>query len=539
MRFALLWPGILLGAIGLGGCAAKEASALNNPTGEAGSDTGTTSGIDATIAFEGPSSLEAAPAEVRELSIVTYPPAPYDIYFTLIDAPSDASLDASYHLSDADGRASVKLHAPGMPATFTVRAAIKDGPSAELSVSVTKTGTGSVRVIPEYDGDRPVESWVASIVSGTTCDDLGDVLPGEPQGALVAIAPDGDSPVIQSVPVGPKLAVTVRAGHYAWGCIDSAGIPAGTTTKVKVHVVDVPAALDRTDLAVTFAFNPKEPYGTLLMDARAKFLGALFPPETPEPVTLLDTMGLLAPDPAAFSASRESLGWDAVTADHFTTLPQPIAARTGSLIDSGLELSPPELTGQLTAIDGVEGKAIFFTSTVAGLDAESAGAPLAHLMSWTSQPNDQVVLSGSIFWVPSRFIGAACRAGAEDEVGAPIEMAEILASAAACDGLAASFGGLDGCDATCLEDLCRAALAERWLLALDASAVDDTACTTSITASGKVSVDDTAMPIALSGTWLGQVSDGVTTATAEGAVTGVIPDQDMPQDPPAGDPPPQ
>src|SRR6185436_10831536 len=129
----------------------------------------------------------------------------------------------------------VKLHAPSAPASFVLRARIKDGPVADLAVSVSKLGVGTLEVIPEYDGPREVTEWVASVVAGTTCDAIKAKLPGELEGALVAVSPAQAYPVIQSVPVGPKLAVTVRAGHFAWGCADAHDIAAGASTEVKIH----------------------------------------------------------------------------------------------------------------------------------------------------------------------------------------------------------------------------------------------------------------------------------------------------------------
>lgn len=536
MRFASVWIGALLGSLLLAGCSADEAGYPEDPVGGSGGGGGAPS-VDATLAFEGPSPIDVAPGEVRELTVVASPPAEYEMYFTLLDAPSDTSLDASHLFAEGDGRATVKLHAPGAPASFTVRATIKDGPSAALLVSVSKQGIGTIEVTPVYDGQRPVESWVASVVAGTTCDALAAQLPGEPVGALVAVSPALEKPVIQSVPVGPTLAVAVRAGHYAWGCGDTAGILAGSTTKVKVHVVDVPPALDRTELDLTLAYTPGAPYSTLLESARASFLGAFLQPGVAEPTALLDAMSTLAVDPGVFAVARGVLGWDTLAEAHFAQLPAPLGEHMATWIDAGLSLGPPEITGQLTAIPGVPGKAILTAGTIGGLDAKAAGSPAAHLMSWTSQPGDQVVLSGSLYWMPSRFIGAACRAGAENEVGAPASMGEVIAAAVGCDDLAGALGGSNDCDTVCLADLCRTTVESWWLSALDASAWDGTVGTIEIKASGKLEVDDIATPISLTGMWIGHVSDGTTTAEVEGLVSGALPEPEVPEDPPAGDPP--
>ena len=74
--------------------------------------------------------------------------------------------------------------------------------------------------------------WTASVVVIASCADLAATLPEEPAGALTATAPASGMPVIpENAPVGPNLAVVVRAGHFAWGCADTAApTPGGTMT---------------------------------------------------------------------------------------------------------------------------------------------------------------------------------------------------------------------------------------------------------------------------------------------------------------------
>ncbi|MEZ4308813.1 MAG: hypothetical protein R3F14_12305 [Polyangiaceae bacterium] len=531
MFFASLRPYALLGCLVAlaGGCSAAGIEKSEPTNLDDGSGGSTSTLIDATIDFEGPAEIEVAPGETRELTVVTSPPASYEMYFALLDAPSDASLDASHVFTAGDGVSTLKLRAPSTPATFAVRAWIKDGPSTELTVSVNKQGVGTLQVIPVYDGQREVTEWVASVISGTTCQALAGQLPGEPSGALVAVSEAPEAPVVQSVPVGPKLAVTVRAGHYAWGCDDAGDIAAGATTKVKIHVVDVPPALDETHLAVSLAYTPEPAgYAALLDNARGDFIEGFVPPYETEPEALLNAMSALAIDPAAFAQSREALGWDALAAAHFASLPVSLTGRMNGWISAGLAASPPELTGTLTALDGVSGKALLLTGAIAGAEADAVGAPAAHIVSWTSAPNDNVFLKGSLYWLPSRFVGDACRAGAEAELG-PIEsMVDALTAEAQCTALAYNLGGFPGCDAGCLTDLCRAAVDMRWQSALDASAWAGTVGTIDIGASGKLQVDDTASPVAFTGTWLGKVSDGKITATVEGLVTGTLPPPEAP-----------
>lgn len=538
MRFSFGWTGALLGSALLAGCAQDLPEPM--PSGDSTKQT-TTATIDATLAFDGPASIEVSPGENRAISVGALPAASYEIDFALIDAPSNASLDAAYVVTANDGRATVTLHAPDTPSTFTLRAWIPDGPATELSISVNKTGVGSVQVIPDYGGPRPVDEWVASAVAGSSCSDLTGQLPGEPKGAFVATAPVMQNPLIQSVPVGPKVAVAVRAGHYAWGCTDVADLAAGGTKDVKVHVVDVPPALDKTSLDVTLTYTPAAAaYSGILTSAKKTFLDALLPPYISSGSTLLDTMASLSMDPVAFAAARDANGWDVVADAHFAGLPLDLRARMEEWIGLGFGAASPVVSGQLAAIEGVEGKAVFIAQTIGGLSADAAGAPPVHLVSWMSQPNDKVVLSGTLYWLPSRFIGAACNVGATADLGIDAPMADALSKAAACSDLAPLLVGLDGCGPACISDLCHDALAARWVAAEDASAAEGTVGTIDIDATGQIKVDDVALPIALQGDWLGDVSDGTLSAQATGTISGILSmaDQGAPQDP-AGDPPPQ
>ncbi|MBK8253237.1 MAG: hypothetical protein IPK82_11300 [Polyangiaceae bacterium] len=537
MRFAFLWAGALLGSLAWFGCSAAELEYTSGGGGEA--DNVDPETIDAVIKFDGASTIDLAPGEFRELTVLTSPAKPYEMYFALLNAPGDASLDASHLFADNDGRAVVNLHAPNAPSMFSVRAWIKNGPLAEITVNVSKQGIGVVEVVPSYGGSRPVTEWVGSVIAGASCAELADQLPGEPNGALVAVAPAPENPVVQSVPVGPKLAVAVRAGHYAWGCADAYNINAGTSTKIKVHVVDVPAALDQTNLNISLITSSQwQKSSGVVENAVAEFSDGFTPPMQSEAAALLGVMELFAPDPQAFATARYDLAWDEVADAHFAALSKPLAEQMYTWINAGLAADTPALQGRLQAIDDAPGKALFLMDSIGGLNADAAGAPDAHIVSWKSAPNDNVFLSGTLFWLPSRFVAAACRTGAELEIGAPVAMADLLSTHAACAELSVSMVGYEGCDADCLKAMCTSALGFMWESAANASAYSGTIGTIDIGASGKLTVDDVAAPVTLEGSWIGTVSDGFVDVSIEGAVSGEVVETDPGGgDPPADDPP--
>lgn len=539
MRFASLWAGAFLGSLALFGCSAAELE--THTTGGGGeADLVDPEKVDALIKFDGESTIDLAPGEFHKLTVLTSPPKPYEMYFALLNAPGDASLDASHLFAGDDGSAVVTLHAPNAPSIFTVRAWIKNGPAVEMTVNVSKQGIGVVEIVPTYDGSRPVTEWVGSVIPGASCDALIDQLPGEPNGALVAVAPSPENPIVQSVPVGPKLAVAVRAGHYAWGCADAYNIDAGASTKIKVHVVDVPAALDQTHLNVSLTTSSQwQKSSGVMKNALAEFNAGFTSPMQTEAMALLGVMQLFAADPLAFATARYDLGWDAVAEAHFAGLEKSLAAQMYTWTDAGLAADTPALQGRLQAIEDAPGKALFLMDSIGGLNADAAGAPEAHIVSWKSAPNDNVFLNGTVFWLPSRFVAAACRAGAELEIGAPgVAMADILSTHAACAELSVSMVGYEGCDADCLKSMCTSALGSMWESAANASAYSGTIGTLELSASGKVTVDDVAAPVTLEGTWIGTVSDGFTDVSIEGAVSGQVIETDPSGgDPPADDPP--
>jgi hypothetical protein len=503
MRFSwlILLP-LVLGAAAPGvACSQRAAFDLEDPPGVPGPD--------ATLAFDDEGTLELAPGALRDVGVTGSPPASYEVRFSLVGEAAGAFLDRTTVVADARGRASVELHAPSLASTFRLRATIKDGPSAEIGVAVSDKGFGTVRVVPLYEGHREVTEWIASVKAGTTCADIAAALPGEPEGALVASAPPDEPVVVKSAPVGPNLAVAIHAGQAAWGCADVADLQAGATRDVKVKVKDGPIDLAATSLDLTLAFTPTGEVSQLLAATTDRVVEALLPAGA-EASTLLDAMELAAPpeQAPAFEEQRSLGQWDAAVAGHLGSLPVPLREACSGWADLGLSQQPSEITGYLGAISDVPGQAFLEVTAFGAIDAEDAGLPPEHLMSWTAEPGDVLRLVGDLFWIPSRFVGAAAWQGASAELPGAGSMGEALAEAAQCQALGAALGGYPGCDAACLGDLCAAALGERWQMALDASALAGLVGGIAVSASGAATVDEDASPIGWSAAWLGVLSDG-------------------------------
>jgi hypothetical protein len=486
----------------------------------------------ALIRFEQEGTITLAPGELRSIVVIASPEATYDVRFAVVgDAPLDGWIESAAVKSSADGRATMVLHAPGQPTTFHLRASILlenglAGPSAETSVAVSAQGFGTVRVLPQYAGKRKVETWTASVAARTTCADLAAILPGELAGSLTAKAPFGEAPLVLNAPVGPNLAVTVRAGHYGWGCADTTDLEADGMLDVKVTIVDKPIDLDATDLDLALTYEPDvADYSALLGDASALFREAFLPKAMTESDLLLTAMGEATPSDQAtvFESARASLGWNDLAAQHFAGLGASVGDRCTKWISAGAALQSPVIQAHLAAKPGAPGAAMVNVLRIGSVDAASAGVPAASPFAWTADPDDTLILGGTVIWQPTRYLGTAALAGAKVAQPTAQTIQDVLAQAADCTGLAEKLEGFGLCDTGCVAALCVKALDDRWSLGLAASSDAGQLGHLAITASGPAQLDDAAKVRGFKGIWLGTVSAGAESAKVKGSFEGTPP----------------
>ncbi|MBI4955452.1 MAG: hypothetical protein HY908_25745 [Myxococcales bacterium] len=507
-----------LGLIALGLASLVPACGASNAELLVIDDTGVP-GPNATIAFDEEGTLTLAPGEVVAVTVHTSPPAPYEIAFFLKGAALDASLGATVVVAAPDGSATVQLKAPNAATSFALRAKIKDGPAVDLLVAVSDKGFGTLHVVPVYEGQRETREWVASVASGTSCAALAAIMPEDPEGALTAVAEPPDPLLVPDVPVGPTLAVFVRGGHYMWGCSDVPSLGAGTTLDVAVPIVPKPLDLSATLLDVDLAFAPDPgPWNAMLEGALAASLDALLAPGPTDAYALVVAMKERSPDPAAFLAAAQVGGWFTLLATHFAQNGIDLRAFVTTHALAGLGSAPPLVSGELSSV-GADGVALFTLGALGPVSADEGGIPADYLVSWSADSFDDVNLGGTLFWLPSRLVAVA----AEHALPPATSMANALASEVECATVASLLAGYGACDAGCLQLLCEDALAERWLHARDVSAVAGQIGTIALQALGLAEFDDVAAITAFSGSWVGQVSDGVSVAQVSGAASGVKP----------------
>jgi hypothetical protein len=489
----------------------------------------------AAVVFDDPGTLTLPWGATQALSVTATPSMVYRVGFSLVgvfDDAFDGSLDSAVVLTDATGHGAVMLHAPSQSTTFSVRASLLDPSgvataSADRVVSVSQQGFGAVRVTPAYLGHRAITSWSASVATSTTCAELesqsqGGAVPADPQGAISASAPLGADPLVMTAPVGPNLAVLVRAGHFAWGCAEVSTLTAGSTLDVPITVVDVPLDLQAADLVATFAYTPDPTgYATVLGDAASALVDAFMPLSSSEGTIVLNGMAAATTDPATFAELRVDQSWDTLAEAHFDALPESLRDACGGWATAGVAAQPTSFKATLTGGSG--GQLIITVDQFGSFANSAAGVSVMPGATWSGLADDSVQLNATLLWQPSRFAGVASLGPAVAATGAS-SVSDALASLADCPGLAATLGAFGSCDVACVANLCVQAIDARWTAALGASTKGAALGQLAIQGAGSCTVGDVAQPLTLTGAWQGQLGDPTIQVPLKGgSLTGAVP----------------
>lgn len=482
------------------------------------------SGVSVAFAEAGP--LVLAPGQDAPVVVFTRPPGEHEVSFLLLGESLDASLASATAMSDAHGAATVTLKAPSKSASFELRAAVGDGPAAALVVEVSELGTGVVRVSPIYEGVRSAETWTAVVVPRATCSDLTSYEP-DPEGALTASADAGEPLLVAKVPVGPRIAVVARSEQKISGCADAVLERAGETEEVEVTTIDRPMQLAKADLAVTIDPDDADQAGleSLLDAAAGQVVDATFPADEDGAARLLDVMTAHLPTDvlAAFATARDQGLDDEIAADLLArgVTPRDVVA---AVLDAGHQEAVGSTRGRLRSADYVD-HAVLGVERFLGVSAPRAGVPTDHLVTLVANPGDLISMSGVLYFLPSRLVGAL----AEDHVAASEDgatAAEVLAAAIGCADVAAVVGPLGDCDGACAEAACLFALEDLWASGLDASAEKIDLGSLTVVVSGAGDVDQGATLIGFEGTWIGVATAAGQAAEVGGDAVGEPPPRD-------------
>jgi hypothetical protein len=479
------------------------------------------------IAFDVPGTLPAPPSQTIDIGI-TVASTDAEIAVWLEGDYNDASLSAN-SVTAHGGHAIVSLRTPSAATTFVVGARVQGGPSARLVVSISTRGYGTLSVFPSYaNTHRTATSFRASVFVNATCDALA-------KGAIRDGAPFGDGLASQrislaKIPAGTPLAVSARAGHYGVGCVNIAAIAPETVTSVQVDLIDVPLALDQTDLEATFTFEPDAAdaaaWKRMLGAGRTSAAGAFFAAPASEPKALLDGMRATigsASDQALFDAARAQNGWDSKVTSW-------LGARTPSMHDravawmNAVEAAPIGSLVLQMKPGSLPGTALVSLTSFGPLDATNAGLATSGTFDWTADAQDDVHLAGSVRLWGSTLVARAADALAQKDVSTARTVAAAVATQIDCAGLGSALasGGYSygQCNAACTADACKTAIEARWIAATTTATTDADQTEIKLTASAKVDVGDYAEPLHFAGAWIGQVTAPSGSSGMKGAAVG-------------------
>lgn len=482
------------------------AAALPGPQQTPTSDAGATS-----LAFDAPSVLQLVSGETRAVRVVVSPAGLWSVRFALLGDSLEASLDHDIVLTTAHGVASALLTAPLDATTFRIRASIDDGPSVEQAVSVSSDGFASVFVRPLYAGRRQPASWTAFAATRRTCASLTD----QSDGLVSSTVPAGSAAELPSLPVGPSIAVTLKAGRSVAGCADVLDLRPGERREMTVTVTDNPIDLASTDLPLRVLLKPDgSALSPLIASAAAEFLDGFLDGADTDTEALLDAMREASPEPPAFQAARMAAGWDSIVDE---ALDSSLSETLSSWMQKGAAsvLEGEAFAGRLRALNASE--ALLNIQSVAGLEPAAAGIDDQVAFSMSEAPSDIVHLGTSLSWYASRLAGGLIQKGAAQN--GPDAIVSLINCDKLGSVLAATLDDSSTCSNDCLAQACADAAVRMWDRALSQSASKGETVTATITISAEATVNDQAQIDALQGTWAGSVHVSTRGVSIRGDVT--------------------
>jgi hypothetical protein len=173
-----------------------------------------------------------------------------------------------------------------------------------------------------------------------------------------------------------------------------------------------------------------------------------------------------------------------------------------------------------------------------GYDPAAAGFPaLGSRLSITAEPDDNLVVGGTLNWQPTQLLGSVVNDVASASGAGGASAPEALASELSCDKVAAELvdHGADssqgqvfpGCDLACATNLCKTAVQNLWKRMIDGTGSDPAKLV--LSATGAAKVDDHANVASVTkGAW----SASVDFATVTGKLTGGLEATAVPRQPP-------
>jgi hypothetical protein len=495
---------------------------------DAGADAADAEPTPQSLAFEPSDTLTLEPKATQTLKVAATPAGIFKVRFALLGSGSDgdAALDANEVDTDDLGIAQVTLTAPSMPTTFSVRASVVKV-QTQLGVSVSARNYTTLRVLPSYSGKRSVAAWTATVSGGITCADLVGNPP--PDGDLSTTAKSGQALDLTKVPVGVDLAVTLRAGHYIGGCANQSALSETDGNQVLVYASDRPLNLAATTVDLSFGpTSPSSALSKLMAGAATQAASALLGSSSDDVSALLDAMHDATPALSrdAFSAARQTYGWDAALGSAFgANASSRVRDPANRWLSAGLTrfYAADAFVGQLGPLESAAQLAL---TSVTQVPAADAGFPSTFSATWWADSSDTLLLGTELSFIPSQLVSALAILPATIEIPTALTVEAALAASVDCSlvgatllahGTTVGSAVYDGCDETCAENACVTALAALWQDAVNSSGSSSASLT--VTGTGAALVGDDASITSLTGSWLGQLQLDTDSAPASGPLS--------------------
>ncbi|MBN1610256.1 MAG: hypothetical protein JW940_26750, partial [Polyangiaceae bacterium] len=228
----------------------------------------------------------------------------------------------------------------------------------------------------------------------------------------------------------------------------------------------------------------------------------------------------------ALSEARAKGGWDSTLSTALGLVGDPLSDKTRTWLTAAAEATASQklFSAVLTVGDPNEDPAELSLVSVAGLDPSVAGFARTQAASLTADPGDALLFGSLLYWLPSQFLAElAAQMLAQQSPGLTPALA--LAEELDCPKAAAYLSSdktfkAAGCDESCAEGLCQAAMDRLWTRVRNNSAATSHFAQLEFSATNTVDFDDEARPRGIAGTWVGTVTQTDNTISVKGSTTG-------------------
>lgn len=454
-----------------------------------------------------PSSLiTLVPGDSIKVLVELIPARQRLVRFALVGESLDAFLDETEKYTDEQGQTFVILTAPKSACSFRLRASVDTVTNAEVPVSVSSDGFAGLKVLPVYKGIRKTPVWTASASPNISCGNIVGQIPTD--GPLMSTAPDGKPVVLKGLPVGPPVAVVLRAEKSVAGCVDVPALAANEKRDLTVKVSDIPPAIEATKLDVTVDLQPD---GLQLYNAmhseRVLFVDTVFPPSQSLAKTLLHAMRQHATSLEAFDLAATEGQWEKVLTAQLPVQRAEVAALLTSWIERGFEpLKVGALaTAQLLGDAKSSSHAFLNITSAFGMDVRATSIEAGSEVSIRVEPGDVMIVGGEFAWMSSDIVAAAGHSGAQliNKADAISALTATIDCQHVSTILVATGKHPSDCDASCLEKSCVSAVEQLWNKANNASPTKQYDARITFTVSGTAQVDGQRTIASFGGQWVG------------------------------------